>query len=108
MQVVIWSEATVHGATPWRGAHQRRIAIYRFAPCNMGYGRGYTEVSDAQRAHLTELQRAVVEPPYSTRLERPLVTAEAARDDANGPAPKRARSEAKKDFDRKLFGTSYF
>lgn len=106
--VVIWSEATVHGATPWRGAHQRRIAIYRFAPCNMGYGRGYLEVSDEQRALLTDLQKAVVEPPYSTRLERPLVTAEAARDDANGPAPKKARSEAKKAFDRKLFGTSYF
>jgi ectoine hydroxylase-related dioxygenase (phytanoyl-CoA dioxygenase family) len=29
--VVIWSEATVHGATPWRAARQRRIALYRFA-----------------------------------------------------------------------------
>jgi ectoine hydroxylase-related dioxygenase (phytanoyl-CoA dioxygenase family) len=36
--VVLWSEATVHGATAWRGAHQRRIALYRFAPPNMGYG----------------------------------------------------------------------
>ena len=106
--VVIWSEATVHGATPWRGAHQRRIAIYRFAPANMGYGRGYTEYTDEQLANLTDLQRAVVEPPYSTRLERPLVTAEAAREGADGPAPKRPRSEAKKAFDRKLFGTSYF
>ena len=43
--VVIWSEATVHGATPWRGAHERRIALYRFAPANMGYGRGYLDIS---------------------------------------------------------------
>jgi hypothetical protein len=39
--VVLWSEATVHGATPWRAPHERRIALYRFAPANMGYGRGY-------------------------------------------------------------------
>ena len=49
-----------------------------------------------------------MEPPYSTRLERPLVTAAAAHDAADGPAPKKPRSEAKKEFDRKLFGTSYF
>jgi len=105
--VVIWSEATVHGATPWRGAHQRRIAIYRFAPANMGYGRGYLDVPEAALAVLTELQRAVVEPPYSARLDRPLVTPEAATDE-HGPAAKRPRSSAKKEFDQKLFGTSYF
>ena len=105
--VVIWSEATVHGATPWRGSHQRRIAIYRFAPANMGYGRGYLEISDEAMGGLTELQRAVVQPPYSTGLERPLVTAEAAQQE-EGPAKKRARNAAKKDLDKKLFGTSYY
>jgi len=105
--VVLWSEATVHGATPWRGAHQRRIAIYRFAPAIMGNGRGYLEVPEESLAGLTELQRAVVEPPYSTRLERPLVTPDAAMHE-DGPATKRARSAAKKDLDKKLFGTSYF
>ena len=107
--VVIWSEATVHGATPWLGEHERRIAIYRFAPANMGYGRGYLEIPEEAMSTLTELQRAVVQPPYSTRLERPLVTAaEATSVGAEGPALKKPRSEAKKDFDKKLFGTSYF
>ena len=105
--VVIWSEATVHGATPWRGAHERRIAIYRFAPANMGYGRGYLEVPDSALEGLTPLQKAVVQPPYSTRLERPLVTPQAALV-ADGPPAKRARAEAKKELDKKLFGTSYF
>ena len=75
----------------------------------MGYGRGYLEVAEDEEklATLTELQRAVVQPPYSTRLERPLVTASAALAQ-DGPAHKRPRSEAKKEFDRKLFGTSYF
>jgi ectoine hydroxylase-related dioxygenase (phytanoyl-CoA dioxygenase family) len=109
--VVIWSEATVHGATPWRGAHQRRIALYRFAPPTVGYGRGYTEVPDEVKQGMRPLERAVLEPPYATRLERPLVTAEAAASAAEGgdaqPA-KKARSDGKKDFDRKLFGTSFF
>ena len=114
--VIIWSEATVHGATPWRGAHERRIALYRFAPPNMGYGRGYLEIPPeklarmppqvtcsrprpgsllalpplhlhlfvASRIHLQV--RAVLEPPYSTRLERPLVTAESAEEPLGPPA----------------------
>ena len=61
--VVFFSEATVHGAMPWRAKHQRRIALYRFAPANMGYGRGYLDVPESSLAQLTELERAVVEPP---------------------------------------------
>ena len=75
----------------------------------MGYGRGYLEVAEDEEkmAMLSEQQRAVVEPPYSNRLERPLVTTStAAKQD--GPAHTNPRSEAKKGFDRKLFGTSYF
>ena len=104
--VVIWSEATVHGARPWVGAHQRRIALYRFAPANMGYGRGYLEVPSEHVERLTPRQRAVVAPPYSTRLERPLVTAQAEGEE--GSAVKRPRNEAKKELDRRLFGTEYF
>jgi len=106
--VLIWSEATVHGATPWRGTHQRRIALYRFSPANMGYGRGYLEIDPEAYADMNPLQRAVVEPPYATRLERSLVTAEAATKHPDGPAPVKVRSDAKKEFDRKLFGTNYF
>ena len=105
--VVIWSEATVHGATPWLAEHQRRIALYRFAPANMGYGRGYLEVPRESLEDLPDQARAVLEPPYSTRLERPLVTPETAAD-AEAPPDQKPRSEAKKAFDRKLFGTSYF
>ena len=104
--VVIWSEATVHGATPWRASRQRRICIYRFAPPNMGYGRGYLDMPPGALDHFTELQRAVVEPPYAVRLERPLVTPQAAA--AGEPASKRPRDEAKKDHDRATLGTAYF
>lgn len=133
--VIIWSEATVralarharrnalhprrrstcqltwqvHGATPWLAKHQRRIAIYRFAPANMGYGRGYLDVPETALSELTDLQRAVVEPPYAIRLDRPLVTPRAVSEGGgSGPPEKRARAEHKKAFDQQLFGTSYF
>ena len=102
--VVIWSEATVHGATPWRGDHERRIALYRFAPANMGYGRGYLEIPPEKLDGLSPAQRAVLEPPYASRLERPFVTAE----EDNAIPRKKVRAETKKELDRKLFGTAYF
>jgi len=105
--VVIWAEATVHGATPWRASHQRRIALYRFAPANMGYGRGYLDIPRAALDDLSAQQRAVLEPPYAARLERPLLTAETVAD-AAAPPLKKARHAAKKQFDKELFGTDYF
>ena len=77
----------------------RRIALYRFAPANMAYGRGYLEAPGY--AGLTEAERAVLAPPYATRLERALVTPE-------GAVRQEQRAAAKKAFDRKLFGTPYF
>ena len=78
--------------------------------------RGYLDVPESALAGLTELQRAVVAPPYAVRLERPLVTPEnaaadreaAADADASQRPLKRARSEAKKEHDRKTIGTGYF
>lgn len=40
--VVLFSEATIHGALPWIPERQRRIALYRFAPSNCAYARGYS------------------------------------------------------------------
>lgn len=117
----------MHGATPWRGEAERRIALYRFAPANMGYGRGYLEIPQedleqmAPQANLPlstcligcrlgrhhAQVRAVLEPPYSTRLERPILTEETVKD-PSGPASVPRRNEAKKALDRKLFGTEYF
>ncbi len=99
--VVIWSEATVHGATPWRADRQRRLALYRFAPANLSYGRGYLDAPAAALSGLSDAERSVLEPPYAVRLERPVVGDE-------GAASTEPRSEAKKDFDRRLFGTQFF
>jgi ectoine hydroxylase-related dioxygenase (phytanoyl-CoA dioxygenase family) len=103
--VVIWSEATVHGATPWKADHQRRIALYRFSPANMGYGRGYLEIDPARLEGMTDAQRAVLQPPYATRLERPVVAVVGSGD---VQVQIRQRSEEKKQLDMELFGTKYF
>ena len=103
--VVVWSEATVHGATPWKADHQRRIALYRFSPANMGYGRGYLEIDPAKLEGMTDAQRAVLQPPYATRLERPIVSVGGG---GEVQVQIRQRSEAKKQFDMELFGTKYF
>merc|ERR1719235_1767691 len=72
--VIFFSEATVHGAAAWQAEHERRIVLYRFAPPTVSYGRSYTPSWPAAMLEgLTATQRAVLEPPYAVRLDRPLV-----------------------------------
>jgi hypothetical protein len=50
---------------------------------------------------LNEAQRAVLEPPYANRLDRPNI-------EADGSVTMTTRSERKKQHDREVFGTKYF
>jgi len=103
--VVFFSEATVHGALPWVAKHQRRVVLYRYAPATVSYSRAYTpswpsEVLDK----LTAAQRAVLEPPYAGRLDRPLLRKGGDEEpDLGAPRP-----GVKKEFDFKVFGRKYF
>lgn len=106
--VIFFSEATVHGAMPWMAEHQRRIALYRFAPSTVAYGRTYYpgQIPGWPAEYLegcTPAQRAVLEPPYHNRLDRPFLTK--GGDEEPGAE---SRSKAKKEFDRTVFGTAYF
>jgi ectoine hydroxylase-related dioxygenase (phytanoyl-CoA dioxygenase family) len=69
--VVIFTEALTHGTLPWRAEHQRRSVLYRFSPGNMAYAKGYAPWPETWLEGLTAAQRAVMEPPYHLRLERP-------------------------------------
>ena len=51
---------------------------------------------------LTHAQRAVLEPPYANRLDRPEIA-----DDAETVSVS-TRNERKKQHDREMFGTKYF
>jgi hypothetical protein len=105
----------VHGAMPWTPKDRpRRVCLYRFAPATNAYGRSYFHRSDndddtllmgwprAMYEGLDEAQRAVLEPPYANRLDRPNIRPE----DGSIEIPR--RSVAKRQHDRNVFGTDYF
>ena len=72
--VVIFTEATTHGTLPWRADHQRRSLLFRYSPGNLAYAKGYFPTwPESMLEGLTPEQRAVLEPPYHTRLDRPVL-----------------------------------
>jgi hypothetical protein len=90
----------------WTHESQRRVCLYRFSPATNVYGRSYfghegggwpKKMYDG----LTDAQRAVLEPPYANRLDRPEIL-------ENGDIHINSRSERKKKHDQDLFGTKYF
>jgi len=106
--VVLFSEGTVHGAMAWQPFNrQRRACLYRFAPATNVYGRSYFGHDGgggwpkAIYNDLTEAQRAVLEPPYANRLDRPNI-------EPDGSVIMTTRNERKKQHDREVFGTKYF
>lgn len=103
--VILFSEATVHGALPWTAEHMRRVVLYRFAPANMSYSRAYSpQWPESMLAGLTEAERAVLEPPYAARLDRPTLK----RGGDEIPDYGSPRPRVKKDFDLRVFGKRYF
>ena len=72
--VVIFTEATTHGTLPWTADHQRRSLLFRYSPGNLAYAKGYLPTwPESMLEGLTPEQRAVLEPPYHTRLDRPVL-----------------------------------
>lgn len=107
--VVLFSEATTHGSLPWSTKNRtpRRTALFRFAPSNMAYARSYTPSwTSGMYEGLSLAQRAVLEPPYNIRLDRPLIKSDGISDDADITIE--SRSASKKAFDRAVFKQDYF
>lgn len=103
--VILFSEATVHGALPWKAQHQRRLALYRFSPANFAYGRGYLNCfGENVLQQCNEQQLAVLSPPHALRLDRKLVS----EDGEDGEVKCIARSKMKRDHDIAIFGSEYF
>lgn len=105
--VVLFSEGTVHGAMAWTPKdRQRRACLYRFSPATNVYGRSYFGHEGGgwpkeMYEGLTQAQRAVLEPPYANRLDRPNIT-------PDGSVFVTTRNERKKQHDQEVFGTKYF
>lgn len=69
--VVIFTEAVTHGTLPWTADHDRRSVLFRMSPGNLAYAPGYNPWPEEMLAGMTPEQRAVLEPPYHSRLNRP-------------------------------------
>jgi hypothetical protein len=70
--LLIFNEATTHGALPWKARHERRALLYRYSPKVLHFAGGYHQSSFPEWVEeLTEAQRAVLEPPYI--YHRPLI-----------------------------------
>ena len=69
--VVIFTEAVTHGTIPWSADHDRRSVLFRMSPGNLAYAKGYNPWPESMLEGLTPQQRAVLEPPYHQRLQRP-------------------------------------
>lgn len=101
--VLLFTEAVLHGTLPWTASHQRRTVIYRFAPAGSAYGRGYLPEWPASTLEgMSEAQRAVLEAPYHPRMNRAYVNPEGSH------VPAKAREAFKIEFDEKVFGTRFF
>lgn len=111
--VIFFSEATIHGALPWRADRQRRLALYRFAPPTVAYGRAYedaekpfgVDLEKAEKFKLTQAQQAVLLGPFANRLDRPTIE---VVDNGAVVTKVTERSQIKKDHDLKIFGTKWF
>jgi|TARA_B100000809_G_scaffold2807_1_gene3200 hypothetical protein len=70
--VVIFTEAVTHGTIPWTAQHDRRSVLFRMSPGNLAYATGYNPWPKKMLEDLTPEQRAILEPPYHQRLQRPV------------------------------------
>jgi hypothetical protein len=105
--VILFSEGTVHGASAWQMDYQRRLALYRFAPPTVSYGRAYHPTwPEKYYEGATERELAVLQPPFNVRLDRAIVKSEVVGDEPELEV--KSRAPPKKDFDKEVFGTKYF
>ncbi len=112
--VVLFSEATIHGAVTWKADFERRVALYRFAPANFAYGRMYLGEETKgpfglDLKELTEEEKAVLLPPYAVRTERMCVEVDKEEGGRRGvKVGFDKRTAEKKEHDFKVFGTKWF
>eukprot|EP00978_Attheya_sp_CCMP212_P015396 scaffold39755_cov52-Attheya_sp.AAC.7 len=105
--VVLFSEGTVHGAMAWTNPDvQRRVCLYRFSPATNVYARSYFGNEGggwpkAMYEGMTDAQKAVLEPPYANRLDRPNINSDLSVEITT-------RGTRKKQHDQEIFGTKYF
>ncbi len=91
--LVIFMEATLHGALPWKAEYDRRSVLWSYAPKYMCYHNHLFETKLPDWTNeLTDVQRSAMEPAYV--YNRPLIAddAESVDQPVNEPLPYIPRS----------------
>jgi len=101
--VILFSEAALHGATVRNALTERRVVLMRFSPPTCAFARGYLQPHDFLDL-LTPAQRAVAAAPYHLDQDRQTPTG-AGEESVHVPRPRR---EEKRDFDNVVFGHEYY
>ena len=70
--VILFSEALTNGTLPWTADRDRRTALFRYSPGNLAYANNY-DWPESMLDGMSKKQRAVLEPPYHLRLDRPVL-----------------------------------
>lgn len=72
---LIFTEALTHGTLPWKGKHERRTLLYRYADGGFVNAKGMNDLTKYCPFYdeLTPLQQAIMEPPYNA--QRPDIAA---------------------------------
>jgi Phytanoyl-CoA dioxygenase (PhyH) len=59
--VIIFTEALIHGTAPWTADHERRVLLYKYSPGHSAWMGDYYD--PGQYTGLTEQQRRILTPP---------------------------------------------
>jgi hypothetical protein len=59
--VIIFTEALIHGTLPWSAPHERRAVLYKYSPGHSAWMGGYYDLSAYH--NLTAQQRRILAPP---------------------------------------------
>ena len=59
--VIIFTEALVHGTMPWTAVYERRALLYKYSPGHSAWNQNYYELDDYPGA--TERQKRIMAPP---------------------------------------------
>ena len=70
--VIVFTEALIHGALPWTGTHERRMLIMRYGPGIMSFSPPAAADGNAEIAALSPLHEALLKPPsFPARTDFP-------------------------------------
>ena len=61
--LLIFTEALIHGTMPWTAAHERCALLYKYSPGHSTWAQQGYRMSDYARFELTEQRKRIMQPP---------------------------------------------